>query len=95
MDAGCPLELIDEREVAPLAHFIEQGGNVRLATANGEIRTNQRLEYHIEELSEDIAPMVLPNTPSVLSIGRRVVEKDYDFIWKHGEVPYWLHPDDQ
>ena len=39
--------------------------------------------------------MVLPNTPSVLSIGRRVVEKGYDFVWRHGEVPYLIHPDDQ
>ena len=36
--------------------------------------------------------MVLPNTPSVLSIGRRVVEKGYDFVWRHGEVPYLIHP---
>ena len=66
-----------------------------MATANGEIRANRRLELHIDELDEDVTPVVLPNTPSVLSIGRRVVEKGYDFVWRHGEVPYLLHPDEQ
>ena len=95
MDTGCPVDLSDERETSLFAHFIEQGGDVRLATVNGEIRTNRRLEVHIEELDEDVTPMVLPNTPSVLSIGRRVVEKGYDFVWRHGEVPDLIHPDDQ
>ena len=95
MDTGCPMDLIDEGEAAPFAQFIERGGDVRLATANGEIRANRRLELHIEELDEDVTPMVLPNTPSVLSIGRRVIEKGYDFVWRHGEEPYLLHPEDR
>ena len=70
MDTGCPMDLIDEGEAAPFAQFIERGGDVRFATANGEIRTNRRLELHIDELDEDVTPMVLPNTPNVLSIGR-------------------------
>ena len=62
MDSGCPMDLIDEREAAPFAHFIEQGSDVRLATANDDTRTNRRLALHIEELNEDVTPMVLPNT---------------------------------
>ena len=24
-----------------------------------------------------------------------MVEKGYDFVWRHGEVPYLIHPDDK
>ena len=58
------MDLIDEREAAPFAHQIEQGSDVRLATANGQIRTSRRLELHIEELDEDVTPMVFPIRPA-------------------------------
>ena len=88
MDTGSAMDLIDERAAEPFAQHIDECEEVRLATANGIIGSRQRLEIHIEELDEDVTPLVLRNTPCVLSIERRVVRDGYDFIWRHGENPY-------
>ena len=93
MDTGSAMDLINERAAEPFAHYIEQGEEVRLATANGVIGSRRRLELHIEELTEDVTPLVLQNTPCVLSVGKRVVQDGYDFVWRHGEDPYLLHPE--
>ena len=95
MDTGCPMNLIDETEAAPFARFIEDCDGVYLATANGLITICRRLELHVDKIEEDVTPLVLANMPNVLSVGRRAVEKGYDFVWRHGEQSYLLHPDDQ
>ena len=69
----------------PFSHFIEEGEEVKLATANGVIGSRQRLEVHIDELDVDVRPLVLKNTPCVLSLGRRIVRDGYDFVWRHDE----------
>ena len=51
------------------------------------------LPLHIDALNEEITPLVLPNTPNVLSIGKRVVDGGYDFVWRIGERPYLTHPE--
>ena len=93
MDTGSAMDLIDERATEPFAQHIEECEEVRLATANGVIGSRQRLEIHVEELDEDVTPLVLRKTPCVLSIGRRVVRDGYDFVWRHGEDPYLIRPD--
>ena len=70
MDTGCPMDLIDESDAAPLAQFIENCDRVDLATPNGLIKIRRRLELHVDEIKEDITPLVLDNTPNVLSVGR-------------------------
>ena len=66
IDIGSAMDFIDERAAEPFAHHIEECEEVRLATANGVIGSRQRLEIHIEELDEDVTPLVLRNTPCVL-----------------------------
>jgi len=93
MDTGCPLDLIDESDAAPCADLIRRDEGVVLATANGELRADRVLPLHIDALNEEITPLVLPNTPNVLSIGKSVVDGGYDFVWRNGERPYLTHPE--
>ena len=93
VDSGSAMDLIDERAAEPFAHFIEEGEEVKLATANGVIGSRQRLEIHIDELDVDVRPVVLKNTPCVLSLGRRIVRDGYDFVWRHDEDPFLISPD--
>ena len=44
MDSGSAMDLIDENAAEPFAHFIEEGEEVRLATANGVIGS-KRLKF--------------------------------------------------
>ena len=47
---------------------------------------------NIVEFDESVEPYVLPNTPSVLSIGRRCVQEGYHFVWLSGKHPYLITP---
>ena len=39
--------------------------------------------------------MLVPDTPAVLSMGRKVMEAGYDFVWMHKDLnnPYFRQPD--
>ena len=63
-----------------------------LHRANGIIETDEEVTLSIPKLGlTDVIP--LPDTPSVLSIGRRRMKPNYDFIWKRGRRPYMVTPD--
>ena len=42
-----------------------------------------------------ISAIVLPETPAVLSLGRKCLDEGYAFIWKGKEKPYLLTPGDK
>ena len=48
---------------------------------------------HCEVFGNDIAPFRLPETPPVLSVGKRCMEEQYDFHWIRGQKPYLVTPD--
>eukprot|EP00972_Heterocapsa_arctica_P081941 12076717-Heterocapsa_arctica.AAC.1 len=47
----------------------------------------------IVELSEKINPYVLKETPAVLSVGARTMNKGYTFVWPAFCNPYFITPD--
>ena len=63
-----------------------------LHTANGIIETDEEVTLSIPKLglTENIP---LPDTPSVLSIGRRCTKLNYDFIWQRVRRPYMVTSD--
>jgi len=54
----------------------------RLATANGVICADKTAKISVPKLNLSIRPLLLDNTPNVLSVGRRVVEDGWNFVWK-------------
>ena len=41
----------------------------------------------------DFHPLVLPDSPSVLSVGIRCMEENYEFHWERGSAhPYFISP---
>ena len=67
MDTSCPLDLMDQGDAAPCAEHIRHADGITVATASGELRADRALDLHIEDLDEDLALLVLPNTPNVLA----------------------------
>ena len=53
---------------------------VTFHTAGGRVRTNRALTIRSSILQGEAQPYVLPSTPWVLSVGRRVMEMGYSFI---------------
>ncbi|CAE8641625.1 unnamed protein product [Polarella glacialis] len=54
----------------------------RLATANGVICADKTAMISVPKLNLSVRPLLLDNTPNVLSVGRRVVEDGWNFVWK-------------
>eukprot|EP00972_Heterocapsa_arctica_P039995 5891126-Heterocapsa_arctica.AAC.1 len=61
-------------------------------TANGGTVSTHTAPMQIAELSESINPYVLNESPAVLSIGDRTMNKGYSFIWPALKNPYFITP---
>ena len=59
-----------------------------LTTANGEIDADDEILLFVDCLKMNLRMLVLPDTPNVISVGRRVMEEGFGFYWD----PYSTHP---
>ena len=58
-----------------------------LTTANGRIVVNQAVGMHIPSMEVDVKALLLESTPPVLSLGKRIVDDGFSFVWIHGKPP--------
>ena len=93
MDTGCGSDLISRAKVED--HKLRRSKAktpVQFQTANGNTKGMEVVTMNIVEFDESVEPYVLPNTPSVLSIGRRCMHEGYHFIWLSKKHPYMITP---
>ena len=66
-----------------------------LATANGPTTASRTVDLSLGDpmLDHRIEPLLLPDSPAVLSMGRLVNEFGARFVWDPGENPYLHLPD--
>ena len=79
-DTGSGEDLVHPEDVpeCSLKQPIETDDPTTLLTANGSIKVGKRVNLRCIALEEHITPLLLPDTPAVLSVGKRVVELLYD-----------------
>eukprot|EP00971_Amphidinium_carterae_P340061 6478223-Amphidinium_carterae.1 len=51
-----------------------------LATANGHLSVQQRVHVQLDHVRSTLDPLVLPDAPAVLSLGRLVIDDGYEFV---------------
>ena len=90
MDTGCGQGLISSRGAKGYPRHPSKG--LTFSTANGKTTTNESLRCYCEQLEGPVEPFVLSQTPHVMSIGKRVVEQKYSFIWCTGSTPLLITP---
>ena len=66
---------------------------MKLATANGTIIADTRVNKDLPELGVQIDPLVLDQTVNAISVGRLVIDEDYSFHWPKGQAAYFEHGD--
>ena len=96
LDTGCALDLVQEDTLPNgVRKWIEPADSGRtLLTAGGPSSTSKVVGLQIEDFGENILPCVMPQTPNVLSLGRRCRQDGYTFIWEaQADVPRLLNPD--
>jgi hypothetical protein len=96
LDAGCGHDLISQKMAGngPVRR-LENDETIAFATANGRITTEIVAPMFCEELKDLVEPLVLPDTPAVLSIGRRCMHMGYGFYWHPGQNLFLVTPDDK
>ena len=93
MDTGTPLDAVDEQDVSEHADSVREVDPILLDTANGTTEASRVLDMYLGPLGEQISPYVLTSTPNILSLGRRVVDGGYTFVWPgYSMWPYFVHP---
>ena len=48
---------------------------------------------HIDCISKEVHPYVLPDTPAVISVGMRCIQDGWDFVWRKFSRPYFRKKD--
>ena len=96
VDTGCGHDLVSRTNVKL------SGGETRrletaviFQTANGDTPSTHVAPISFRELNETIEPYVLKETPSVISVGDRTMNKGCSFVWKAGCNPYLITPDEK
>ena len=91
-DTGSAQDLIAQRELGQaMAH--ESASPIQMMTANGPNSASEQCDVSVESIGIEVKPYVLPDTPSVLSIGQRCMEEGFDFIWRANSRPYLKTPE--
>ena len=86
-DTGSAQDLIARRELGHLkARPSERPINI--LSANGPSFAEEQCVFEVPSIASKAEPYVLPETPSVLSVGQRCMEEGYDFVWRAFKRPY-------
>ena len=92
-DSGTSLDAVNRADVEEHAQQIRHGDPLMLDTANGTTRADKVLDMFLGPLGEHISPYVLDSTPNILSLGTRIVDQGYTWVWPGWSLwPYLIHP---
>mgnify|MGYP003335587384 CR=1 FL=1 len=79
MDTGCGVDLINWAGAGDLKTETVKPQDFQ--TAGGRIRSEHVVPLYCNQYKEAVRPYLLPETPWVLTVGRRCQEKGCTFIW--------------
>ena len=94
VDTGCGHDLVSATNAKlskGKSKFLET--QVTFQTANGDAPSTHSSQTFIEELNGMIEPFTLKDTPSVISVGDRAMNKGCSFFWIAGRNPYGMTPE--
>ena len=63
-------------------------------TANGRIVSTHAVASQVPGMPEKIYAAEMPDTPLLISVGRRCLNHGYSFVWLAGRTPYFITPKD-
>ena len=80
MDTGSGVDICRAAQVPAGAKTVKPKDKIVFNTANGPIDAGPMLPGMLEPFDEAIAPFILPDTPALLSVGKRCFSKGYGFL---------------
>eukprot|EP00971_Amphidinium_carterae_P002216 43868-Amphidinium_carterae.2 len=94
VDTGSGEDLIGDSAMSKhdWEHVRPSNSERRLATANGVVTCDRVLERNVGTINDTAEFLVLPESPSVLSVGKRVMNRGFSFVWWSGTLPRLILP---
>ena len=95
LDTGSGIDLVSRGDVQFCQDFMRPcGSKLTLCTANGELPASEKeqIGLNIGPFAADTTALVLDETPSVLTVGRRCMVEGYGFHWFPYQNPFTDHP---
>ena len=94
VDSGCSHDPVGEAEEQLCEQPISTKGPPMLSrTANGSVTTTKTLDARVEEMELGMSIFVLPNSPPLMSLGRRCLRGGFAFVWQACQERYFVRPD--
>ena len=95
MGTGCGFDLIAKQGLSVTAKkkLKKATSSVNLQAAGGSVNAKMIFPLHSTALNRDGEPLVLEQTPSVKSNGRRCMEEGFGFWWPPNKCPILYLPD--
>ena len=92
-DTGAAYDLVSWDIANNYTNFQSSAKPIDFQTANGVYRASTTLSMLTPGLADEEAhAYVMNNTPSALSVGQRVLNGEYSFIWIKGKKPCFILP---
>ena len=91
MDTGCGQYLINET-MAEGYKTKSLDRPITFSTPNGRVLAHKTVPMYSKAMGGHMEPLLLSDTPPVLSVGRRCMEQGYSFHWEAYEAPYLVNP---
>ena len=95
LDSGSGLDLVGRGDVDldRLPPIEDLPRPLEVNTANSTVILKESVPVQIGTLGIVVKPVLMEDCPSVLSLGKRIVEEGYSFEWHHGRKPVLIAPD--
>ena len=95
LDSGSGFDLVGRGDVDldRLPPIEDLPRPLEVNTANSTVILKESVPVQIGTLGIVVKPVLMEDCPSVLSLGKRIVEEGYSFEWHHGRKPVLTAPD--
>ena len=94
MDTGSGHDLVPQHVVQSSSLSVKPPDSTfSLSTANGPLAVESVAKIRAPTLNSESEALVLPSTPTVLSIGRRCVQEGYSLVGEANQNPHRKTPD--
>ena len=97
VDSGSAFHIANKGECSPelLARICNLDPALEMSTVNGHITVEDGLEIEVPALKQGIQFALLPNSPSIISLGRLCMLSGYSLHWPSSSPPYLIDPSGQ
>ena len=96
-DTGPSFDIVPVRECSNdlLSEKVRLKTSVDMQTVNGPLIVDEGLRIAVPTLEKELDFLLLPNSPPIISVGKRCMIDGYEFHWPRGQPPYMVTPEDK